>query len=98
MNVLVTATHKVLPKINKVVDTNELPDLMGKLIHFGYEIVDEIALSLLERGETLPGYHFDYLDETPWMCSDCCEVTPKHSLTETERCPACASHKLIEVV
>ncbi len=36
-------------------------------------------------------------DETPMMCAECCEVTPKSGLSEVESCPMCLSHKVFEV-
>jgi hypothetical protein len=53
MKVLVKASHKVLPPVNKEVDSDELSDVVGALIHFGYDVDNE---TLDAEAKTVDGY------------------------------------------
>jgi len=48
MKIVIRATHKVLPPVIEIIDSDELPEMMGKLIHFGYDIEHEEMLGKLE--------------------------------------------------
>lgn len=48
MKINVRATHKVLPTVEEYIDSEDLPELMGKLIHFGYDIEHEEMLGWFE--------------------------------------------------
>jgi hypothetical protein len=92
MKIEVKATHRVLPDVNELVDSDVLSDKMGELVHMGYDIKDEAALTEIEMNV------FDgHFDETPVMCADCCETTVKCRLTDIESCPSCGSPKMFEI-
>jgi rubrerythrin len=86
MKVLVTASHENLNDVSIVTDDMEVSCKVSELEHMGFH---SIETAVLKRVETI--------DETPWMCSDCCEITTADNLSDTESCPVCASHKLIKV-
>jgi hypothetical protein len=92
MKVSVKATHNILPEVNELVDSDLLAEKMGGLIHMGYDIENEAALTEIEMNV------FDgNFDETPVMCAECCETTVKCRLTDIESCPNCGSHKMFEI-
>ena len=41
MKVLVKATHNILPAVNKEIDVENLSEVVGALIHFGYNVDNE---------------------------------------------------------
>jgi len=85
MKVPVKATHKVLPDVNELVDSDVLSDKMGELIHMGYDIEDEEILTEIEMTENewykvlilAHGLPLDYLKATR-----CCTV-PFQGFDET---------------
>jgi len=48
MKIVIRAIHKVLLPVTKLIDSAELSEMMGKLIHFGYDIEHEEMLGKLE--------------------------------------------------
>lgn len=54
MKVLVKATHNILPDIEKEFNSEELPDVVGALIHYGYEVDNETLAA--ENNEMMADY------------------------------------------
>jgi hypothetical protein len=51
MKVHVKASHPALPDFDKVIDSIDLPVLMGELTHYNYDIEDELNLAEIEMNE-----------------------------------------------
>ena len=51
MKVKVKASHPALPNFEKTVDSIDLPDLMGELNHYNYDIENEAELTEIEMNE-----------------------------------------------